>query len=431
MQNLPHPPRNWAARFFTIWVGQNLSLFGSALVQFALIWWLTRRTGSATVLATATLAGMLPQVVLGPLAGALVDRHSRRLIMILADGAIALATLVLIWLFATGAVEIWHIYAIMAIRSLGGAFHFPAMSASTPLMVPEKHLTRVSGLNQTLQGLINLAGPISGALLISVLPTQGVLLIDVGTAGLAILPLLWIPIPRPQRRSPAAGQPGTSLWQEMQEGFRYVRAWPGLLAILLMATVINFLLTPASSLLPLLVTKYFHKGALELGLTDSAWGLGVIAGGIVLGIWGGFKRKIATSMVGIAGIGLGITLVGIAPASAFPLALGGMVLGGFMNPITNGPLIALFQTVIRPEMQGRVNALVNSAASAMTPLGLMIAGPVSDAIGVRAWYWISGLICLLMGLGAFFVPAVMDIETNRREGTREPLEAGPATAIAE
>jgi DHA3 family macrolide efflux protein-like MFS transporter len=431
LQNLPPLPRNWAARFFTIWIGQNLSLFGSAVVQFALIWWLTRRTGSATVLATATLAGLLPQIILGPLAGALVDRYSRRLIMILADGAIALATLILIWLFAIGRVEIWHVYGIMAVRSLGGAFHFPAMTASTPLMVPEKHLTRVSGLNQTLQGLINLAGPVSGALLIGVLPTQGVLLIDVGTAGLAILPLLFLPIPQPPRKAVEPGQPGTSLWQEMQEGFRYVRSWPGLLAILVMATVINFLLTPASSLLPLLVTRYFHKGALELGLTDSAWGLGIITGGILLGIWGGFKRKIATSMMGITGIGLGITIVGIAPASAFPLALAGMALGGFMNPITNGPLIALFQTVIPPEMQGRVNALVNSAASAMTPLGLLIAGPVSDAIGVRAWYWISGLLCLLMGLGAFFVPAVMNIETNRRAGSRELAGAGPAAAPAE
>ncbi len=410
MQNLP--PRSWAPRFFTIWAGQSLSLLGSALVQFALIWWLTRKTGSATVLATATLAALLPQVILGPLAGALVDRSSRRLIMILADGAIALATLLLIWLFAAGRVEIWHVYGLIAIRSLGGAFHFPAMSASTPLMVPEKHLTRVSGLNQTIQGLINLVGPISGALLIGILPTQSVLMIDVATAGLAILPLLFLSVPQPQRKARAPGEGKTSLWQEMQEGLSYVRAWPGLLAILLMATVINFLLTPASALMPLLVTKYFGRGALELGLTDSAWGLGVISGGILLSIWGGFKRKVATSMMGIAGIGTAIAIVGVAPSTAFPLALAGMALGGLMNPITNGPLNALFQSVIRPDMQGRVNSLVNSAASAMTPLGLLIAGPVSDAIGVRSWYWISGMICLVMGLGAFFVPAVMNIETN-------------------
>src|SRR5262245_54341449 len=145
--------QNWARHFFTIWTGQAFSLFGSALVQFALIWWLTQRSGSATVLAIATLVGMLPQIVIGPFAGALVDRWNRRVIMILADTLIAASTLVLIWLFASDRVQIWHVYAILAVRALGTAFHFPAMSASTPLMVPEDQLTRVNGLNQTLQGI--------------------------------------------------------------------------------------------------------------------------------------------------------------------------------------------------------------------------------------------------------------------------------------
>src|SRR6185503_19066363 len=174
-------PGKWAARFFTIWSGQALSLFGSALVQFALIWWLTQKSGSATVLAIATLVGMLPQILLGPFAGALVDRWNRRIIMITADATIAVFSLFLAYLFATDTVQIWHVYAIMAVRALGGAFHYPAMSASTPLMVPQDQLTRVNGLNQTLQGINSLIAPPIGALLISLLPTQGILLIDVGT----------------------------------------------------------------------------------------------------------------------------------------------------------------------------------------------------------------------------------------------------------
>ena len=164
-----HPnlsPQNWAARFFTVWGGQAFSLFGSALVQFALVWYLTKQTGSATILATATLVAMLPQIVLGPFVGALVDRWNRRLIMILADGSIALATVVLIYLFASGRVQIWHIYLILMVRSLGQAFQFPAMQASTSLMVPEKQLTRISGANQTLQGVTNIVAPPTGALLL-------------------------------------------------------------------------------------------------------------------------------------------------------------------------------------------------------------------------------------------------------------------------
>src|SRR5215216_6313487 len=160
MENSSQPATHkWTGRFFTIWFGQALSLFGSALVQFALIWWLTQKSGSATVLAVATLVGMLPQIVIGPFAGALVDRWNRRLIMIFADATIALFSLLLAYLFATGVVQIWHIYAVMAVRSLGGAFHFPAMAASTPLMVPKEQLTRINGLNQALQGVNGLVAP--------------------------------------------------------------------------------------------------------------------------------------------------------------------------------------------------------------------------------------------------------------------------------
>src|SRR5512138_443967 len=191
--------QEWAGRFFTVWAGQALSLFGSALVQFALIWWLTQKSGSATILALATLVGMLPQIVIGPFAGALVDRWNRRTIMIIADSTIAAFSLLLAYLFATGVVQIWHIYAIMAVRSIGGAFHFPAMSASTPLMVPKEQLTRINGLNQALQGVNSLFAPPLGALLLNVLPTHGILLIDVGTALLAILPLLFSSIPQTRR----------------------------------------------------------------------------------------------------------------------------------------------------------------------------------------------------------------------------------------
>ena len=150
---------NWKIPFFAIWAGQAFSLIGSGLVQFALVWWLTSTTGSATVLATGTLVAILPGVVLGPFAGALVDRWNRRIVMMAADGFIALATLGLAVLYALGAMQIWHVYVIMFLRSLGGASHWPAMQASTSLMVPEEHLARVAGLNQTMQGALNIVAP--------------------------------------------------------------------------------------------------------------------------------------------------------------------------------------------------------------------------------------------------------------------------------
>ncbi len=419
-------PKNWALRFFAIWGGQAFSLFGSALVQFALVWHLTRETGSATVLAIATLFALLPQIVLGPIAGTFVDRNSRRLVMILADATIALVTLALAYLFFTGQVEIWHIYVAMFIRSAGGAFHHPAMAASTSLMVPQEHLSRVAGLNQTLQGLVSIIAPPVGALFVEVMPTQNVLLIDVGTALVAILPLLFLSVPQPVRQV-VEGQAGhsTSFAQDFKEGFLYMVSWPGLLGISIMATLINFLFTPMSALLPLLVTGHFGKGALELGLTDSVFGIGMILGGVTLGVWGGFKRKIVTSLVGILGFSIGVGLIGIAPAALFPLALGGMFIVGFLSPIVNGPIHALLQTVVRKDMQGRVISILVSAASAMMPLGLLIAGPLSDMFGIRTWFWVTALLNLAIVMVAFFVPAIMNIESNHSGQQVAPV-ASPA-----
>ncbi len=420
--------RNWKTRFFTIFGGQALSLFGSSLVQFALVWYLTQQTGSATILATATLVAMLPQVLLGPFVGALIDRWNRRIVMVVADGAIALATLALAGLFLFDLVEVWHIYAILLIRSVGGAFHWPAMSASTSMMVPQEHLARVAGLQQTLHGLVSIVAPPTGAVLISLLPTQGVLMIDVLTALMAILPLLFIAIPQPTREQNEKGEHPTSYWQDVRDGFAYVAAWPGLMAILLMAVFINFLLTPAGSLMPLLVTKHFGLGALEFGLTDSLFGVGMIGGGILLGVWGGFKKRIVTSMLGIIGLGIGVMTTGLAPANMFWMALVGMSVMGFMNPITNGPLHAVIQATVKPEMQGRVMSLVGSAATAMTPLSLAVAGPVSDLIGIRTWYLFGGAACLLMGIAAFFIPAIMSVEENHSGQEAEPAQQTLAIA---
>jgi MFS transporter, DHA3 family, macrolide efflux protein len=370
---------------------------------------------------------MLPQVLLGPFVGALVDRWNRRIVMIVADGVIALATLVLAGLFFFDVAEIWHIYAILLVRSLGGAFHWPAMQSSTSLMVPKEQLARVAGLQQTLQGLITIVAPPTGAVLIGLLPTQGVLLIDVVTALMAIAPLLFIAVPQPAQSNAANSEKKTTYWQDVRDGFAYVAAWPGLLAIMLMAVLINFLLTPALSLMPLLITKHFELGAIELGLTDSLFGVGMIVGGLLLGIWGGFKRRVATSLTGIIGLGFGIILTGLAPANLFWLALVGMGIAGFMSPITNGPLHAMLQATVRPEMQGRVMSLISSAAIAMTPLSLAVAGPVADLVGIRSWYIFGGVVCIIIGAIGFFVPAIMNIEQNHQSGG-EIAQPSPATS---
>lgn len=409
-------PSRWAPPFFTIWIGQAFSLLGSQLVQFALIWWLTQTTGSARVLATASLVGLLPQVVLGPIIGALVDRWNRRVIMVLADSTIALATLGLAFLFWTGQEQIWQVYLLMFVRATAGGFHWPAMQASTSLMVPKEHLARVQGLNQMLQGGMNIVSAPLGALLLGWFPIQGVLFIDIGTAVLAIVPLLFIrvPQPKPDLSSQPAGA-GSSVWQEFLTGLRYALSWPGLVIIGAMAALINFLVTPAFAMLPLLVTGHFGGQAIQLAGLESTMGIGVILGGITLSIWGGFRRRIVTSMAGLFVIAVGSLLVGLAPANAYYLAVAAMFVIGFSLPMINGPVLAIIQGVVDPEMQGRIFTLINSAATAMAPLSLIIAGPLAAKFGVQMWFVVLGIATALMGVSAFFIPAVMNLEQGRSQ----------------
>jgi DHA3 family macrolide efflux protein-like MFS transporter len=335
--------------------------------------------------------------------------------MIVADTAIAAATGVLIFLFAAGIVQVWHIYVILFIRSLGGAFHGPAMTASTSLMVPHKHLTRISGLNQLLQGLLSIFAPPLGALLISILPTQGVLAIDIGTAALAVLPLLFVPIPQPPRQVAQANGTAkeTSYWHDLAEGFRYVVKWPGLFGLILLAMLLNFLLSPSGSLLPLLILKEFQGGAPQLAVVESVFGVGMILGGLVLGAWGGFKRRIVTSFMGIIGLGVGVILTGLAPANMFWLLLVANFIIGVTQVFANGPIGAIFQSTIDADFQGRVFSLINAGATAMMPISLLIAGPLSDWLGVRVWYIVGGAIVILVTIVAWFIPAIMNIEENK------------------
>ncbi|HEY4691877.1 MAG TPA: MFS transporter, partial [Bellilinea sp.] len=348
---VPPEERPWKRDFFTIWGGQTFSILGSSLVQFALIWYLTKTTQSAVVLATASIVALLPQVILGPFAGAIVDRGNRRRIMIAADGSIAAATLVLFALFFLGMIQPWHIYAVMFVRSLASAFHYPAMTASTSLMIPKEHLTRIQGINQMMSGGINIIAAPLGALLLEVLDVQGILLIDIVTALIAITPLLFIAIPQPAIAPAANGSGLKVVWEDLKDGFRYVRGWRGLMALFLVATGINFVLSPAFTLLPLLVNKYFGLGAVQLGWIEAAFGIGIVIGGLVLGAWGGFKRKIITSLCGLLLIAVSMAAIGLIPATAFPLAIGVYALTGFGIPFTNGPVFAIIQGTVDPQMQ--------------------------------------------------------------------------------
>ncbi len=198
----------------------------------------------------------------------------------------------------------------------------------------------------------------------------------------------------------------------MRAGWRYIVGWRGLFAVLILAMIINFVTVPAFSLMPILVTEHFGGGATQLGWLESAWGIGVVVGGLLLSVWGGFRRKIYTSLSGVIVSGIGMTMLGLVPAGLYAGAVILFFFIGVTNPIINGPFFALLQSRVEPDMQGRVMSLVGSATAAMMPLSLIVAGPLADKFGVSTWYVFGGIMTLIVGLVALTIPVIVGIEEN-------------------
>jgi MFS transporter, DHA3 family, macrolide efflux protein len=406
---------SWQPRFLTIWTGQALSRFGSEVVSFALIWWLTDKTGSEAVLATATLMTLLPPVILGPVAGALVDRWSRRKVMIVSDGTIALFTAVLVVLYWRGLVQPWHLYGIMLVRAIGATFHGPSMKASTTLMVPKEQLGRVAGMNQTLSGALRIAAPPAGALLIAALPMHLVASIDVITAAFAIVPLLFIAIPQPE--SEAGPKRAWGVVHETVEGLRYVSGNRLLFFIVMSCAVTNISYGPVMAFGPLLVKSWFHGGALELGMVSSAGGIGIIAGGLFMTAWGGMKNKVVNSAIGWLGIGLAYIAVAWMPGTAILVYVASKVFVGFMVPVGSAPLDAWYQSHVPPDKQGRVFAVLGSLDQLTMPVGLAVGGALGGVVSLRFWWVLMGIQHALLGISWLALPFVRR-STDGAQATR-------------
>jgi DHA3 family macrolide efflux protein-like MFS transporter len=303
------------------------------------------------------------------------------------------------------------------------------MQASTSLMVPREQLSRVAGMNQTLQGIMSIVTPTLGAMLLALVPLPTILAIDIATAALAVGPLFFYSIPQPEGAGDGEAQGGrkAAWWGvlgDVAAGFRLIWDWRWLRTIALGCTAANLVLSPAYSLTPLVVTTHFGGGAMELGWVNSALGIGTVVGGVVLSAWGGFRRRIQTMMLGVVFLAAGPLIVGLAPARWLWLAAAGMWVGGVGGPIFNGPLTALLQTTVKPEMQGRVLTATNSMYSLASPLGLAIAGPVADAIGPQMWFVLAGASCIVVGLIIVGTPGMWTMDETA-------AAAAPAARLAE
>ena len=420
------PSSNWQPRFWSIWIGQALSLIGSSLTQFVLLWWITSTTNSASALAIAGVMALLPQALLGPLGGTLADRLPRRLIMIVSDSITALCMIVLVLLFSSNTVQIWHIYVLMFIRSSMQAFQSPAASASTANLVPNSWLPRVAGLNQSLQGIMTIAAAPLGALALAWLPLQGALMIDVVTAILGITPLLFYSIPQPKETQNKT----SSVWSDFREGVRFVARDRGLLTLYTILGLVILTLMPTFSLTPLLVKQHFGGGINEVALMEGLSGAGMIVGGVLISIFPA-KRPILILMVSFVVSCGTVALTALAGSNAFWLAIVWWVVSGLTFSTGNAPMMSVLQTVVPNHMQGRVLSLMSTIMGLAGPIGLAIAAPLGEAFGVRSVFIGGGVLSALVCLLALFSPAMWKLEKATIEGLALLVEANLEKAKVE
>ena len=363
----------WA--FVLIWFGQLTSLVGSGLTSFALGVLVYQTTDSVTAYALIVLCTMAPNVLLSPLAGALVDRWDRRWAMILSDTGAGLSTLAIVLLLITGRFELWPICLATAASSAFSAFQWPAYSAATTLLVPKKQYGRANGMVQLGRAIGLIASPALAGFLVAQIEVWGVILIDFATFLFAVLTLLLVRIPRPAP-TPAGEAAKGSLWGEIVYGWTYLTARPGLLGLLIIFALTNFLLGAVMVLFTPLVLSFTDARA--LGAMTSIGASGMLFGGLAMSVWGGPKRRIHGVLGFLLLEGLALSIGGLRPSvPLITLAAFGFF---FSFPIVNASSDAIWQSKVAPDVQGRVFAMRSTIAMSFMPLAYVLAGPLADRV---------------------------------------------------
>lgn len=410
----------WKRTFAIIWTGQFVSLLSSSAVNFAIIIWLSLETGSAEVLAFAAIAAFLPQTIIGPFAGVYIDRWDRKRTMIAADGFIALCTLFMSLLFYLGYSELIFIYILLALRSVGSAFHMPAMQASVPLLAPESELLRIGGINQVIQSVSSIAGPALGALAIGLMDIGYVLLLDIGGAVFAIASLLLVHIPNPKKDATEQQQGIKQVLLDLRLGIAAVTSNKGISWLFGFSILATFCIMPVAVLFPLLTLQHFGGGKFEMSVIEVVWGIGMLVGGGLLGIFKPTMNKII--IINAMHILLGVSLAasGILPVTGFVFFVALTVLGGVAASIYNTSFTTILQEKIDPAMLGRVFSMYFSIALLPSMIGLLSTGFLADTVGIALTFVILGSVIGVIGIVSFFVPELMKLGVN--EVASEVLE---------
>lgn len=398
--------------------GQAVSLFGSGLVQFALLWYVTMGTQSGGMMTIAIVVGFVPMMLLAPFGGVLADRMNRRHLIAGADALVALSTLGLLAAFLLGHGSYTLVFVAMALRAFGGGIQGPAVGALLPQIVPAEHLGRVNGYNASIQAGVNLVSPMLAGALYAFASIEWILAIDVVTAviGIGILLLL---VKVPPHAAALAG-PAQSGLADLRDGVRYVATHRFVRRVMAYFAVINFMIAPLAFLTPLQVTRTFANDPVYLASIELAFALGMFLGGILIGTWGGFRSRIVTTGVALAAMGATGILLGL-PVNFF-LYLVWMFLCGVTVPAFNTPAITMLQLAVEEQFMGRMFSVVAMIGTGAMPLGMLIFGPLADYVAVELMLIVTGALIIVIGL-------IMLGDRTARE--LEPATPVPAASDAE
>ena len=396
---------NWRKTFLILWTGQAVSIFTSSVIQMAIIWYLTDKTGSAAILSLATLVGFLPQAILGPFIGVLIDRHDRKTIMILADTFIAMVTMALVIVGFFGDLPIWLIMIVLFARSVGTTFHTPSLQAITPLIVPKEDLTKCAGYSQTFESASLLFSPAVAAILYGIWDINIILLLDIAGAIFGVITISLVKIPSLKKPEVALTP---HIISEAKEGFEVLRKEPGMMSLMFVSMLYAMIYFPIGTLYPLITMSYFGGTVGGSSLIEIASSLGALLGALALGKWGNRIDKIGAIKTSIGGMGIGLIATGFLPPSGIKAFFVLAFLMGITIPFYHGVLNSIYQIKIREEYLGRVLSLSFSMTMIAMPLGLILAGTFAELIGVENWFLISGILTVVIALICSMLPSLRD-----------------------
>ena len=419
--------------FIVVWIGQLVSVLASSMSHFALTIWMYQQTESATAMGLMQVFFITPFLLISPFAGVMVDRYNRKLMMMISDLAAILATGGIFLLYSLGMLEFWHLYIAAVLNGIGNTFQWPAYSAAISTMIPKEQLGRANGLMSLMEAGPGVIAPLLAGMLLPIIELTGILLVDVITFFFAVGALLFVHIPQP-RKTEEGQQKSGNIWSEAAYGFTYIFARPSLLGLQLVFFFGNLFSGIGWTVMAPMILARTDSNSIIFGTVQTAGALGGVAGGILMSVWGGFKRRVHGVLLGwiLTSIS-GMLLLGI--GQGLELWIPAMVLASLFSPLINASNQAIWQAKVAPDLQGRVFSARRLIAWFTNPISPIIAGLLADFVlepsmrtggslasmfgglvgtgpgsGMGLLLVFCGLGAALVGLSGYFIPAIRNAE---------------------